>query len=424
MNSRIRSHRDRTVSGPLFLALLPVLSSCAGEPPTLSIGGVEYTETELLTFNANRRTRLAELTAFGLAVARGEAEALGDPLIKRQGQEALLEMLEREVALELAGVDEANLEAHYLANPLHELSVRHLVLLVEDWSTEEEEADARREAEEALARIQAGEPFAQVAGEVSEEPGAAERGGLLQPGRQGSWVEEFWTAANSLEVGGVSPVIQTQYGFHVLKLEGREPVPFSEARPSVVEEVSALLPSNDAGIQSWVDSVGAGVEVDSVGLAGALEEAGSLFGLTQHPLLAGGPGTAVASWPAGSLAGEEFKTFLISLERFAWEHVAEGGVTELQRTAAEAARRALLSEIANSRGVALSAQASEHHRREWVETAMAWAGSLGFSEGMNPDALKNAALNAVTSSGQGARIAREALQGWGPLLLSAYPLGP
>ena len=55
---------------------------------------------------------------------------------------------------------------------------------------------------------------------------------------------------------------------------------------------------------------------------------------------------------------------------------------------------------------------------------MAWAGSLGFVEGMNPDALKNAAMNAATSSGQGARIAREALQGWGPLLLSAYPVGP
>jgi hypothetical protein len=424
MNSQQRIHRDRAVSGLLFGVLVGSLSSCWREPPAFSIGGVEYSETELLTFNANRRTRLAELTAFGLALARGEAEALGDPLIRRQGQEALLDILEREVALELAGVDEADLEAHYRANPRHELSVRHLVLLVENWSTEEEEADARRKAEEALARIQAGEPFAEVAGEVSEEPGAAERGGLLQPGRMDSWVEEFWSAASSLEVGSVSPVIRTQYGFHVLKLEGREPVPFPEARPSVVEEVSALLPSNDAGIQSWVDSVNATVTVDSLALAGALEEAGSLFGLTRHPLLAGGQGTSVASWPAGSLTGEELRSFLISLERTAWEHVAEGGVTELQRVTSEAARRALLCEIAGSRGIALSPRTSERHRREWVETAMAWAGSLGFVEGMNPDALKNAAMNAATSSGQGARIAREALQGWGPLLLSAYPVGP
>ena len=66
---------------------------------------------------------------------------------------------------------------------------------------------------------------------------------LLRPGREGSWVSEFWTAALALEPGEISPVTETQYGFHVLRLEDRRPVSFEEARPTVVAEVSALIGS-------------------------------------------------------------------------------------------------------------------------------------------------------------------------------------
>jgi hypothetical protein len=80
-----------------------------------------------------------------------------------------------------------------------------------------------------------------VAGEVSEEPGAEARGGLLEPGREGSWVQEFWMAANSLEEGEVSEVIETQFGFHVLMLEERRAVPFTEVRTRAVSRLVSTL---------------------------------------------------------------------------------------------------------------------------------------------------------------------------------------
>ncbi len=424
MNTQRRISLTRALSPFIALPLLGVLPSCSGEPPALTIGEVEYTEPELLTFNAGRRTRLAELTAFGLAVARGELNSLGDPLLRRRGQEALLESLERELALRFAGVDDAALQARYKTNPEYELSVRHLVILVEEWATDEEESEARSRAEAALARIRAGEPFPQVAGQLSEEPGAAERGGLLQPGRKGSWVEEFWTAASALEVGGVSDVVSTPYGFHVLKLEGREPIPFPEARFQVVEEVAASLPGKSEEIQLFVDSVGATLVVDSATLERGLEESGSLFSLTRHEILAEGSGVILAEWSGGSFSGKEFRTFLIGLERSAWEHVSEGGLPELLRAATNGARRERLSDEAHAQGVILTPQMEATIRREWEETAFGWAQGLGFQEGMSVDALKAASFEAVASSAQGARIAREALRRWGPLLLSAYPIGP
>jgi hypothetical protein len=48
-----------------------------------------------------------------------------------------------------------------------------------------------------------------------------------------------------LESGEISRVTETQYGFHVLRLEDRVVVPFEEARPAVVGRVFALMGSQD-----------------------------------------------------------------------------------------------------------------------------------------------------------------------------------
>jgi len=415
---------NRVLSGTKVLVPLLVLlqfAACTGEPPALTIGEVEYTQTDLLAFNGTRRTRLAEITSVGLAVARGQGSSLGDLLVSRQVGEALLEALEREVTLQLAGVDEESLEARYQANPDYELSVRHLVILVEDWASDEEESSARAKAEAALDRVLLGEDFAQVAGEVSEEPGAAARGGLLQPGREGTWVQEFWVSANGLEVGGVSPVIRTQYGFHVLKLEGRTPLPFPEARFGVVKEVAGLIPDQTVALEAWIDSVTASLSVDSAALTTAWEEAGSLFVLADQTLREGNPEGLVARWDGGGFTRGGLSDFLLSLERPGWELVSAGGLDQLIGTTTEAARRRLLSEIADSIGITLPPEIEEGFRAMWDGSVQAWAGELGFEEGMTPDQVRVVALASVGSTSQGAGIAREEIQKWGPLLLSAYP---
>ncbi len=119
--------------------------------------------------------------------------------------------------------------------------MRHVLFFSERWRPQEHRAEARRKAEAALRRLQAGGSFPEIAAELSEEPGAEGRQGLLTPGREGSWVPEFWNAALVLDVGEISPPVETQYGYHVLRLEGREIVPFEEARPAVVSEVADLL---------------------------------------------------------------------------------------------------------------------------------------------------------------------------------------
>jgi parvulin-like peptidyl-prolyl isomerase len=76
-------------------------------------------------------------------------------------------------------------------------------------------ADITRTRDEARAR--AGEDFAALAREYSDESGAGARGGSLERFGRGMMVPEFERAAFALEVGQISDVVETPFGFHVIQ---------------------------------------------------------------------------------------------------------------------------------------------------------------------------------------------------------------
>ena len=221
--------------------LIGLLAAACQEEAALSVGEASFVRSELLGLSDSQLALLSAIAALGLATAEGASARAGEPILAEARETLLIERLRQETALEARGVTEANLEARYTENPDHELTVRHLVILSERWRPEAERAGGRGRAAAALERARAGEPFPGLAAEVSEEPGAEARGGLLEPGKEGSWVDEFWEAASALEVGAISGVVESEYGFHVLRLDAREPVPFSEARSRVVADLAAEI---------------------------------------------------------------------------------------------------------------------------------------------------------------------------------------
>ncbi len=391
-------------SASAALAGMVALGACQAEsPPVVSVGDVAYTSDELVGLTDDRRLLLGELTAFAIAVADSALHEPGAPWIEATVTDLLWERLRAQEALDSAGVGDEVLEARYRMEPDLELTVRHLLVFSARYETEPTRAAARAKAEAALDRIRAGEPFGVVAAEVSEEPGAESREGLLTPGREGSWVDEFWAAATALAPGEVSPVTETQYGFHVLRLEARDTVAFEEARPGVAREVASLMGIRIDGVEGVPLPDPLPLVPDAAAFRASDDETASIA-----------EGSTVAGdWVVRASDLHDAAALLPYAE---WRRLDDDPAVR-QATFERAIRRAIVRTAARSAGIGLSDGARAAIEREWTARGEQWALQLGMPAGMPPTQIRDAALEALARSGQNASIARNELRSaWGGAL--------
>ncbi len=113
--------------------------------------------------------------------------------------------------------------------------------------------DAAKERLEGIRqRIAAGEDFAELAHEFSDDPGSASDGGDLGWRRPGAFVPQFEDPMAELEIGELSEVITTPFGYHIIEVLGRRDV--DSAEDIQRERVAQLLRQRKAqeNAQLWL----------------------------------------------------------------------------------------------------------------------------------------------------------------------------
>ncbi|MGC9513813.1 MAG: peptidylprolyl isomerase [Fidelibacterota bacterium] len=121
-------------------------------------------------------------------------------------------------------------------------SVRHILLSTQGQNPEEK-AETRKKMEGILKRARSGEDFSELAKEYSDDPGSKEQGGLYENFSRGQMVPAFDEAAFSEPVGSITDIVETQFGYHIIKILDRksETRPFEEVRDSLrANELSSL----------------------------------------------------------------------------------------------------------------------------------------------------------------------------------------
>lgn len=148
-------------------------------------------------------------------------------------------LIEKQISPTISVSDE-EVAAYYAENPElffadEQVHARHIIYSA-SLDVDAQTADEKRaKAEEARKRALAGEDFAELARELSEGP-SAPNGGDLGFFTRAQMVPTFAAAAFDLEPGGISPVVRTKFGFHVINTIEKRPagkLPFDEVSEHV-----------------------------------------------------------------------------------------------------------------------------------------------------------------------------------------------
>lgn len=171
-----------------------------------------------------------------------------------------------------AKVTEADAKKYYDENPdqfeqPEQVAASHILFMVPEGAPEEEVKKKEEAAKAALAKARetkTDEEFNALAKQLSEEPGADERGGDLGLFSKEMMVPEFADAAFAAKVGDITGPVKTQFGYHIIKVTDRKEagkMSFDDVKAPLEEELGKM--KQQEAVMNIVNKVRSDAKVES-----------------------------------------------------------------------------------------------------------------------------------------------------------------
>ena len=154
-----------------------------------------------------------------------------------------------------------NGNSQYFSKP-EQVRASHILITVEPDAEESVKKDALERINAIKDRLAAGEEFSDLARTLSEGPSNTNGGDLGSFGR-GQMVKSFEDAVFAMNVGDVSDVVETQFGYHLIKLTAKEAsstVPLADVKAQIVDHLTQIKMAEM--INSYVASIKPDVKIE------------------------------------------------------------------------------------------------------------------------------------------------------------------
>jgi hypothetical protein len=331
-----------------------------------------------------------------LATAAGEDTTLAsidlDRFTRDAREQQLVWKLREQVIRPDTVFTDDQLRARWLTDgPGVEIRARHILLRIPSDATTAQRDSLRNHAEEIRQRAVAGEDFATLAQSYSEDPGTAQRGGDLGEffGR-GRMVAPFENAAFRLEPGEISEVVESPFGFHVIRQEERRQPELGEHRDEFRQYL--VQQAEEEAETAYLDSLTTAVNVQVRPDAYAVVRE-----IAQQPgkqLRGRQANRVIASYSGGEFTSGHFAQYIRTQQPNLQAAFATADDEQLEGVVKQLARRDVLVREANARGVTLTQEEEAEIRRE----ARAFISQLLLRAGLTGEASPQGAPPAVVQA--------------------------
>ena len=162
-------------------------------------------------------------------------------------QDMVVSKLVADAVAAKVSVKPEDVQAFYKENPksfqeAEKVHASHILITAPKDADAATKAKARAKAESILKDLKAGQDFATLAKQNSQDPGSAANGGDLGFFQQGQMVGPFNDVAFTLKPGSLSDVVETDFGYHIIKVIEKQPgrtVPLDEVKPKIEQFLEA-----------------------------------------------------------------------------------------------------------------------------------------------------------------------------------------